>query len=1686
GVSDSLFDFYVDKEGYYMMRLDWWQGVGAAAVKVFSVDPCTGDQILINDRKDPRAVPAYWIGKGPAFCRSVAPALGQLEVEVQAPIVFTLVDDGTPVDPASIQITLAQAGTTAVAQNFTLSKSGLITTATVAPPAGGWLPATIYFGSLTFNGGSPGVYAFRTTLTPPGTFFIEAEDYNSLGKANPKAGVPGLDVNKMPYYGGAYDGLAALDGIDEHVVLDVTGIWDLYRPGETRNRPLIPNTDMDLGFRGYYFARTSYRAGYMAGEDFMNFTRVLPAARYRVYAALSSADTVAGFMGGTLYRVTSDPALAPQQITPLGYFNGPLSGVWGLNNLVPMTDANQGVAVINTDNGGTYTLRFTAGSGDFDYLALVPLILQPSISSSPDQVTDEDTPTKAIPFTVSDPDTAPNSLTLSATCSDPALVFPAGFVFAGSGNARTLVITPAPNASGSATIVVTVTDPQGGRSVTHFQLTVNPVNDPPFLGTIPDQTVNEDTSSGEITVKIGDIDTPDAQLTISAKCNDPALIPDTGFVFTTLQGARSFHFTPAPNAYGTNTVTVTVSDGFLSAQRTFTVRVVAQPDPPVISTIADITLAEGATSAPLPFTIGDPDTPAVLLTLVASTSNPNSIPLANITFGGSGTSRTVQVIALPGVTGPVVVGVLVSDGQLTASTRFTVTVVAVPKFDWGDAPDSYHTTQKNNGAVHRILPGFQLGQFVDAEGDGQPDPAAKGDDANPPGAVGDEDGVHFASHIYVGFPTQIIVDGPVANAASGRLDAWIDWNADGDFDDPGEWVIVHGQLAGSTTFNIPVPQGATLGATFARFRLTREGINLPYGPAPDGEVEDYQIRLEQLALDFGDAPEDGTSYPTRLARDGARHSVVSGLGSVTHVVPRLYLGRFVDTEPDGQPNATATGDDLAGPVNLSDEDGVRFLTPLYAGGSATIEVVSSDAGYLDGWIDYNHDGSWKEPQDTLFKVSATLVAGTNRFSFVVPAAASPGATFARFRASRVGGLSYTGFGGEGEVEDYKVAIRPTPRCDYTCAGNDFWITVPGNYAPDPANPPVVTLCMLGASGTTGSVEIPGLSFTAPFTIPAGGVLAQVTVPAQADLGSLNDAIAQRGIHVRSSGDISLQAINSVTNTTDGFLAIPVETLGTEYLVQAYRNVNAGRPRLNGSQFAIVATAPDTDVTITPSVRVGSRFAGVPYTIRLQPGEVYQLRNTNDVPGDVTGTEIRSTDPVGVFGGHRCANINGPSTFFCDYVVEQLLPVRDFGVVHPVYPLAGRSGGDTVRMLGAYPNTHVFLDGVAVATLQRGQVYEQVVAGGGLITSDQPISVAQFANSSDFDGVDNADPFMVNVLPSTLYTRGHVVCTGPARFSSHYINIIVPDPTARGVTQLDGALIPVASWHQIGTSSYWGVSLPVGQGPHAVISRFPVSVLVYGWAPADSYGWTGCIGFGDIIPPVLIPPPDITLSAGVGFVTGAANIPPCTTLMPNLTQAVQASDNCSALEGLTVTQDPAPGTILAPGTYTVTFTTRDQRGNVGTSTMTITVTEPSPLPAPVLHCPTNIVTKCQNSTGAIVRYDAFATQLCRTPVSLVCDPPSGSLFPVGVTTVTCTLPDPVNPQTCTFTVTVECQGGPLHTLDVSYEKGVVVLRWPATVPGTLQTGPTVLGPWTPIPGATSPFQIPVKNQGIQFFRLIPLQ
>lgn len=165
--------------------------------------------------------------------------------------------------------------------------------------------------------------------------------------------------------------------------------------------------------------------------------------------------------------------------------------------------------------------------------------------------------------------------------------------------------------------------------------------------------------------------------------------------------------------------------------------------------------------------------------------------------------------------------------------------------DFGDAPDSYKTTLDDGGARHLInYTNHFLGSTVDA--DNTDDIATYDDNAN---NLNDEDGIQFQTSLTTGLTAQIKVT--IGGEADSYLGGWVDWNADGDFDDTNEQIFQDKLLtAGQHNLVISVPVDAVSGQTWSRFRVNSNGGLENSGGYSDGEVEDYQVTITSVPTSY--------------------------------------------------------------------------------------------------------------------------------------------------------------------------------------------------------------------------------------------------------------------------------------------------------------------------------------------------------------------------------------------------------------------------------------------------------------------------------------------------------------------------------------------------------------------------------------------------------------------------------------------------------------------------------------------------------------------------------------------------------------------------------------------------------------------------------------------------------------------
>jgi len=287
---------------------------------------------------------------------------------------------------------------------------------------------------------------------------------------------------------------------------------------------------------------------------------------------------------------SSNPTLIPLQNIQFGG-----SGGTRLMIIIPAQDqAGESTVTIRVTDADTPTPHFTTRTFKVN---VVRENNAPTISSIADLQIEQNSSTGPLAFQVTDVETASGLLEVTASSSNPALVPDSNIVLGGSRNDRTVIVTPAPNQSGTARITLTVRDtgsPPGTAgnvktAATSFNLTVSGgvANTPPTISPKPIAGVitRKNTPTPVIPFTVSDAQTALGFLVVTAESSNTTLIPVGNIFFGGSAGNRTVFITPGLDQTGTATVTLTVADaGSLTDTTTLQVTVTdEEPPPPAVA-----------------------------------------------------------------------------------------------------------------------------------------------------------------------------------------------------------------------------------------------------------------------------------------------------------------------------------------------------------------------------------------------------------------------------------------------------------------------------------------------------------------------------------------------------------------------------------------------------------------------------------------------------------------------------------------------------------------------------------------------------------------------------------------------------------------------------------------------------------------------------------------------------------------------------------------------------------------------------------------------------------------------------------------------------------------------------------------------------------------------------------------------
>ncbi|MEB0260241.1 MULTISPECIES: gliding motility-associated C-terminal domain-containing protein [unclassified Mucilaginibacter] len=413
-------------------------------------------------------------------------------------------------------------------------------------------------------------------------------------------------------------------------------------------------------------------------------------------------------------------------------------------------------------------------------------------------------------------------------------------------------------------------------------------------------------------------------------------------------------------------------------------------------------------------------------------------------------------------------------------------------------------------------------------------------------------------------------------------------------------------------------------------------------------------------------------------------------------------------------------------------------------------------------------------------------------------------------------------------------------------GREFW-TAYMSHSED-NGPSKMALYVTADEATTVTVEIANGSFPAIIRPVLPNQVTEINVPRD-EAFIQNQGKSLQGIHITSGKKIAIFAhifANAVSGAT---LLLPVAVLGKSYYSLNY--TQRSNAQVNTfSTFMVIGTGDNTTVEITPSAKlVDGQVAGMPFTITLNKGEVYQGLSFTDL----TNTKIASISSgtqkckkIAVFSGSTkifigCDDNNKTS----DNLFQQVYPTASWGKNYITVPLKSRNY-DIFRVVLSDPNTTVTVNGnpIPPGSLQSNNVYEFSSNITNIIKADKPVQVIQYAVTQgktlapgcQFDPRDVGDPEMIYLNPVeqtinhvTLYSTGHY------NILKHFINVVMrSDKTP--TFKLDGQ--PYTAFIEIlNGAGYAYAQIPVGEGTHTLAAEDGFNAIAYGFGDKESYGYS---------------------------------------------------------------------------------------------------------------------------------------------------------------------------------------------------------------------------------------------------------
>lgn len=445
--------------------------------------------------------------------------------------------------------------------------------------------------------------------------------------------------------------------------------------------------------------------------------------------------------------------------------------------------------------------------------------------------------------------------------------------------------------------------------------------------------------------------------------------------------------------------------------------------------------------------------------------------------------------------------------------------------------------------------------------------------------------------------------------------------------------------------------------------------------------------------------------------------------------------------------------------------------------------------------------------------------------------------------------------------------------NFSNKGKDFWVAYGYHQVMTAGNGQNMVLYFATDQLTTVTVSIPGTGYSQTYAnIAPNTVFTSNPIPKAGaqDARLLNESTApeNKGIHIVADKPIVAYAHIYNASVSGASILFPTNTLGKEYYSINYDNIS-NSSGANCWFYVIACDEGATTVEIIPSANTLNHAAGVPFTITLTQGQVYNFMGVLTGGGggtftgvDLTGSKIRSIASasgackrIAVFSGSGRISLtcNGAGASSDNYMV-QAFPKSAWGKKFLTAPTGGLPF-NIFRICLSDPTANVTINGAPISyPLENNFFYEIPATNQPLrIESDLPVTVAQYITSNTNCGNTGAgslgDPEVIYLSP-VEQNISKVIWNATSNFAinTHYYSVLIPNTgTAISSFRLDGNPVsPSLFIPHPQAPGYSYLTQTVGAGQRRIESDSGFNAIAYGYGSNESYGYNAGTNVRDLL------------------------------------------------------------------------------------------------------------------------------------------------------------------------------------------------------------------------------------------------